>query len=48
MLLEIAKSFEADVVLCLGIMFKIFSRTVRESLVLGWLYDRDFEHFERH
>ena len=47
MLLEIAKSFEADVVLCLGIMFKIFSaRAVRGSLVWGWLYD--FEHFERH
>ena len=27
MLLEIAKSFEADVVLCLGIMFKIFPWT---------------------
>ena len=40
MLLEIAKSFEADVVLCLGIMFKIFSdQTVCESLVWGWLYD---------
>ena len=44
MLLEIAKSFEADVVLCLGIMFKIFQRTKR--CVNPWLSDRDFEHLK--
>ena len=35
MLLEIAKSFEADVVLCLGIMFKILRLTKR--CVNPWL-----------
>ena len=51
MLLEIAKSFEADVVLCLGIMFKIFQPTQTERCVDPWLDTEimtDFEHFERH
>ena len=50
MLLEIAKSFEADVVLCLGIMFKIFQPTQTERFVDPWLWKTrlEFRTFERH